>query len=392
MAAVRLMFTVLLLVWAMGSSFNELHADDGQPIAIRNWSNGGTTIETQWGFILGLGLGVDESSKMPLDFDLSSLKPNESVLLSRAPNQAEVTVSRIEHSREIVELDKLKANQVFVVRGKQKDPTSVFVDGVVLLLFSEVPDKEHFESQKAVDKVAKTLSQRPIAIKIIKDEMSAEDCQKIAAAYRPILMIVPRSTKKVGDVKVEMASHNTVAFSTSKNEDSKAKFVSLGDKAYEMSAELKELFARKEAACRASQEFFAKLSVEQMNFKPNNGTHTPRWNPEHMMGRELLFFSQIYNAVDPMIPVMDLNPKQMPKDYQFAHPDWTGAEEAQQMQRVAAFTRRFAYLLDKMDLNRRAKGSRFWSPRALLKQMERHYSEHTENTKKKMELPSWPER
>ena len=69
------------------------------------------------------------------------------------------------------------------------------------------------------------------------------------------------------------------------------------------------------------------------------------------MGRELVFFSQIYNAVDPMIPVMDLNPKQMPKDYEFAHPDWTGAEEARQMQRVAAFTRRFAYLLDKMELD-----------------------------------------
>ena len=111
-----------------------------------------------------------------------------------------------------------------------------------------------------------------------------------------------------------------------------------------------------------------------------------------MMGRELVFFSQIYNAVDPMVPVMDLNPKQMPKDYEFAHPDWTGAEEARQMQRVAAFSRRFAYLLDDMDLDKRAKGSRIWSPRALLKQMERHYSEHTGNTKKKMELPGWPEK
>ena len=110
-----------------------------------------------------------------------------------------------------------------------------------------------------------------------------------------------------------------------------------------------------------------------------------------MMGRELLFFSQIYNAVDPTIPVMDLNPKQMPEDYKFAHADWTGAEEGRQMHRVQAFTRRFAYLLDGMDLDKRAKGSRFWTPRALLKQMERHYSEHTANVKKKMELPGWPE-
>jgi len=87
---------------------------------------------------------------------------------------------------------------------------------------------------------------------------------------------------------------------------------------------------------------------------------------------------------------MDLNPKQMPKDYKFAHEDWTGAEEARQMKRVEDFTRRFAYMLDGMDLNKRAKGSRFWSPRALLAQMERHYNEHSANVVKKMKLDGWP--
>ena len=135
---------------------------------------------------------------------------------------------------------------------------------------------------------------------------------------------------------------------------------------------------------------FAKLSVKQMNFKPSNGSHTPRWNTEHMMGRELPFFSQIYNAVDPMISIVDLNPKQMPEDYEFAHEDWTGAEEARQTKRVEDFVRRFAYLLDGMDLNKKAKGSRFWSPRALLKQMERHYKEHSDNVVKKMKLDGWP--
>ena len=135
---------------------------------------------------------------------------------------------------------------------------------------------------------------------------------------------------------------------------------------------------------------FRQLGLTEMNFKPANGTHTPRWNAEHMMGRELLFFSQIYNAVDPAIPVMNLNPKQMPKDYVFAHEDWTGAEEALQIERVRDFTRRFAYLLNGMDLNRRAKGSRIWSPRALLLQMERHYKEHSANVLKKMKLEDWP--
>ena len=93
-----------------------------------------------------------------------------------------------------------------------------------------------------------------------------------------------------------------------------------------------------------------------------------------------------------MIPVMDLNPRQMPKDYTFAHSDWTGAEEAAQMMRVEAFTRRFAYMLDGMDLDKKAKGSKFWRPRGLLEQMERHYNQHSANVVKKMDLEGWPDK
>ncbi len=156
-----------------------------------------------------------------------------------------------------------------------------------------------------------------------------------------------------------------------------------------MPDELSQLFARKEAASRASQQVFAPLSAKQMNFRPSNGTHTPRWNAEHMMGRELVFFTQIFAAVDPAFTPIDLNPKQMPPDYVAAHPDWTGAEEARQMERVTAFTRRFAYLLDGLDLDEKAPGSR-WTPRGLLEQMDRHYSEHTANVKKKFDLPDFP--
>jgi len=113
---------------------------------------------------------------------------------------------------------------------------------------------------------------------------------------------------------------------------------------------------------------------------------------EHMMGRELRFFSQIYQAVDPSIPVMDLNPKQMPADYQPAHADWKGTEEAMQMERIEAFTRRFAYLLDGMNTDEKAKGSSFWTPKALLKQMEKHDSEHTANVVKKKSLVDWPDK
>ena len=165
--------------------------------------------------------------------------------------------------------------------------------------------------------------------------------------------------------------------------------VLLRNQPWEMSPELADLFARKEAACRAAQRVFARLSTKQMNFRPSNGTHTPRWNAEHMMGRELGFFSEIFAELDPMQVAIDLNPAQMPPDYQAAHADWTGEEEARQMERVAAYTRRFAYLLAGLELDDQAPGS-FWTLRRLLLQMERHYHEHTANVVQKFSLSDWP--
>ncbi len=154
---------------------------------------------------------------------------------------------------------------------------------------------------------------------------------------------------------------------------------------------LRELFDRMEAANRRSQDVFRALTVKQMNFKPSDGTHTPRWNAEHMAGRQLLFFSQIYNAIDPSIPVVDRNPKQMPDVYEARHPDWSGADEARAMQRVDNFCRHYAHLLKDTRLNDRPPATSWPSLAALLLQMERHYDEHTANVKKKFELSDWPQ-
>ncbi|MCH7751562.1 MAG: MBL fold metallo-hydrolase [Planctomycetes bacterium] len=183
---------------------------------------------------------------------------------------------------------------------------------------------------------------------------------------------------------------NTVAIRSNGRVAERRQLVVLPYQPWELPQELAELFARKEAASRASQEVFAPLSVNQMNHRPSDGTHTPRWNAEHMMGRELGFFSEIYAELDPTITAIDLNPAQMPPDYKAAHPDWSGAEEARQMERVAAFTRRFSYLLDGLDLDEQAPGSR-WTPRRLLEQMHQHYREHTANVNKKFALPDWPQ-
>lgn len=153
---------------------------------------------------------------------------------------------------------------------------------------------------------------------------------------------------------------------------------------------LKLHFDRMESANRRSQDVFRPLSVKQMNHRPADGTHTPRWNAEHMAGRQLLFFSQIYHALDPNIPVFDWNPAQMPPDYKARHADWSGAEEARAMQRVDDFCRRYAYLLKDIQLDARPPATPWPTLGALLEQMEKHYDEHTANVKKKFEHSDWP--
>ena len=144
--------------------------------------------------------------------------------MSRAPNTDKVTSSRDENS-------KPKTNQVLATRKNDDHPTTVFIDGMALLFFSNTPGEEHFKQREgASDKV----SQLPTAITIFGDKIDAAACQKIAASYKPVLMVVPRSITKVGDAEVEAVPHNTVAFSSVKLKTEKTKFVSLGDKTYEM--------------------------------------------------------------------------------------------------------------------------------------------------------------
>ena len=191
----------------------------------------------------------------------------------------------------------------------------------------------------------------------------------------------------------ETALLPSVSLGQSENEDSSPGQIHpalLLEKPPAVPAHLRELFDRMEAANRKSQDVFRKLSTAQMNFKPSNGSHTPRWNAEHMAGRQLLFFSQIYHALDPNIPVFNWNPAQMPPDYKARHPKWSGKDEARAMQRVDDFCRRYSYLLKNTDLDANPPATNWPSLRALLLQMERHYDEHTANVVKKFELPDWP--
>ena len=369
-------------------SASPLLADDGQPIAIRHWDGDGFTVETFWGFAIGLGVDEENLSELPRkpDINLSDVTPGKSKTLQRLPNQAKLTISDGDLAEEA-------ANALVVSRSESNSFTTVKADGLTILFLNDKPAATYLTELKAIgDKlVVPSENDESLVVIATSDDYDEAACDKIADFYKPHLMVVNSNIKTVGDREVEAVPHNTVAVSKTKRKKQTTRIVSLGTKPYQMSEKLTQLFAKKEAACEKSRSVFAKLSVNQLNFKPANGTHTPRWNTEHMMGRELMFFSQIYHAVDPEVPVMNLNPAQMPNKYKFAHPDWTGEEEARQTERVEAFTRRFAYLLDGMKLNKKAKGSRFWTPKSLLAQMERHYKEHTDNVVDKMKLEGWPE-
>ena len=192
------------------------------------------------------------------------------------------------------------------------------------------------------------------------------------------------------EFEVERAAGNTLAVSAAYR-PAKPRVVILGYQPWTPPEELATLMRAKEAATQASEAVFAPLSVEQMNFRPSDGTHTPRWNAEHMMGRELLFFTKALAERDKAFVEHDLNPAQMPPDYQAAHPDWTGAEEARQIERVRLLVRRFAYVFGDESLDSAAWNDG-WTFRFLLERMIDHYGQHTENVRQKFEAPDWPDR
>ena len=378
-------------------------AAEGHPVAIRRWPLGAITIESHWDLHLAIGDIAVAKSMFERSPD-QVIDPNQQInsVLQRHPNQ-ENAMWLPAHQADQTDANAISVRS-FDLDGSEKNCVRVTVDGVQVWIvprqgFAHDWDTQATEPADVLVLNFETMEELPAAVPMVQ-------------TLRPRIVLLnnlttsPPLQSKAGIEKFceavgsqaqpQFVNHNTlaVAATTKASEDDAStaspRVVVLSTIKWQMPEELSGLFAAMEKACSDSQQVFAKLSVAQMNFKPSNGTHTPRWNAEHMMGRQLLFFSQIYHAQDPTILVSDLNPKQMPADYVFAHADWDGREEARQMQRVSSFTRRFAYLLSDLDVNERAPGSSWPTLRALLAQMHRHYSEHTENTIKKFDLPDWP--
>lgn len=134
---------------------------------------------------------------------------------------------------------------------------------------------------------------------------------------------------------------------------------------------------------------FGKLSMKQLDHKPSDGSHTIRWNFEHPMAAEAGFFSQVYHALDAEMPLVNIRAAQNPADYKPTHPDWDTAEMVRHVQRVAALTERFSYLLADVPADLQVEGTRF-SVEGLTRLLVGHYKNHTSKAVKKFELPDWP--
>lgn len=382
----------------LSTEFTVVSAADGDPIAVRRWPDGRVSIENHW----GLQLWVTQQSNDDRTPERSEQKQVSFVagidhVLSRRANEAQAAWTPAADSD-------ADPNSIRVTSGIGGPLASgsllVQVDGVRILFLAESRAEELLETP------AVSASDRPatgsVDVIVMADQAwpPGDRATDRIRSLKPRLVLLPveaagasldQFADRIGAVKeASEIDHNTFAISKSPAKEHQTRMVIMQTQPHQLQPELESLFEAMEESCERSQAVFHSLSANQLNFKPANGTHTPRWNAEHMMGRQLLFFSQIYHAVDPAIPVADLNPKQMPPDYVAAHPDWDGPEEARQMQRVSDFTRRFAYLLRDIPLDVGAPGSR-WTLRGLLRQMERHYDDHTANTKKKFELEDWPD-
>lgn len=415
-----------------------VNADPGEPVAVRWWGQGMVSIETYWNQCVvidpyALSIGYEDPhvrgdlvlvthehfdhNNVPLvsgdPFVTRGLGENGKVqdvhhMLDRPPNEEKAQwrdyrrwIKRDSHAIEVTSIPSWHDDK----QGSERGANALFlieVDGVRIVHCGDLGQTrltdEQLEALGRIDLLLipvggkYTINGKQAAL--IVRQLNPRRVVPIHYKTPPLTIDLDNEESFVAalqtDHEIVRPPGNTVAIrSADGREPGRPQVFVLGYRPWEMPPELAKLFADMETANRASQAVFAPLSVAQMNHRPSDGTHTPRWNAEHMMGRELGFFSEIYAELDPELVKIDLNPAQMPPDYVAAHPDWTGAEEARQIERAGQFTRRFSYLLDGLDLDKQAPGSS-WTPRKLLEQMQRHFGEHTANVKKKFALPDWP--
>ena len=416
-----------------------VEADTGKPVAVRFWGQGLVTIETYWNLRVAidpyaLRIGYDDpgivadlvlvthehydhnnvglvrgARHVVHALDDTGAVRTVDVVLDRRPNQDDVqltsagaTVGRSAHAVGVRSLPAFHD----AVAGRDRGGVGmllVMVDGVRILHCGDLGQPLLTPSQLAaignVDVLLVPVGgvytiDGPTAVRIteqVRPRIVVPIHYRTPTLTLPLdpvdgfLDALPEGYRRVN------APGNTLAVTADHGPSVESPHVVvLKTRPWPMPEELAALFEAKESAAAASAGVFGALSTAQMNHRPGNGTHTPRWNAEHMMGAEAEFFTAIYERVDPSLAAIELRPAQMPDAYHAAHSDWTGREEARQIDRIQRLTRRFAYLLADLPLDEKPPEI-WWTLRGLLEQMQRHYNEHTANVMRKFELPDWPD-
>ena len=415
-----------------------VEADPGKPVAVRFWGQGLVTIETYWNLRIAidpyaLRIGYDDpgieadlvlvthehfdhnnvrlvrgATHVVRALDDTGAARTVDVVLDRMPNQDDAQLSSAEatavRSAHAVGVRSLAAFHD-AVAGRDRGEVGmvlVEVDGVRILHCGDLGQPLLTPSQLAAIGNLDVLLIPVGGVYTIDGPEAARITEQVRPRivvpihYRTANLTLPlEPVEGFLDALPDRyrrvpAPGNTLAVTAGVGPtDERPYVVVLKTRPWPMPDELATLFEAKESAAAASAAVFDALSTAQMNHRPGNGTHTPRWNAEHMMGAELEFFTAIYHGVEPSLAALKLRPEQMPDAYTAAHPDWTGGEEARQIERVQRLTRRFAYLLADLPLDEKPPGS-WWTLRGLLEQMQRHYLEHTANVTRKFELPDWP--
>lgn len=416
-------------------------ADPGKPVAIRWWGQGYVSIETWWGLTLAidpyaLKIGYDDpgvSADLVLithnHFDHNNpdiVRGNPQIaraldehnhpqrvdlILDRLPNQDKPVVARPEmrilHSDNAISIQNIPAFHDNS-HGSERGPTGMFlisVDGLRILHCGDLGQDELTAEQLArIGDVDVMLI--PVGGVYTLDGPGAATVVEqvhprfvVPIHYKTDVLTIPLQTEDAflaalpSTYERVRAVGNTLAAAARigpTKEDPRV--VVLGYEPWRMPDDLAALFEKKEGAAKAMEDVIRPLSAAQLNHKPSNGTHTPRWNAEHTAGTELAVMTSILTKRDPSIPVINLMPAQMPPDYEPAHPDWGGPEQAAFIQRVEDLSRRFAYILDDAPLDELPTGAPkfFGSLRGFFEKMAEHYTEHAANVKKKFDLPDWP--
>jgi len=411
-------------------------ADPGKPVAVRWWGQAMVTIETWWGLTVAvdpfsLGTGYPDPA-VPADLvvvthehadhnnsaivrgdprvvhalDQAGRARDLHLILDRQPNAPRPDVSMpmetVVRTPHMVRVRTIPAHHDDA-EGAQRGATGLALieaDGVRILHCGDLGQRALTDGQLAqigavdvllvpvggvytVDGPAAAAITLQVAPRIVVPIHFKTDALRFdLEGAEGFLESLPDSFER------RTVAGNTLAVSAGAG-DGRSAVVTLGYLPWEMPDELADLFEAKERAAAEAAAMYATLSAVQLNHRPSNGTHTPRWNAEHTAGTELLLLSRVFAKADAEVRPIEAMPAQMPPDYTPEHPGWTGGEEARRIERTQAFSRRFAYLLEGVGLDERPEGGG-WTVRTILERMAWHYPEHADNVREKFELPDWP--